>query len=170
MHTQRQLNMWHKWCHNSTVKDSFYGQTLLLPISKRENKTFTSYNIQNQSWLQDCHVRREEFQWNGWDGSQIAWGQEGIGGEQWDLSLECDTVNTPISCDTHTHPNSGTHSPNLQALGFISHLMEAISLTCTKVQGNNHDGGVGRPTAPPRTTRTDRESNGKGVQHQGNKK
>ena len=64
--------------------------------------TFTSYNIQNQNWLQDWHVRREEFQWNGWDGSQIAWGREGIGGEQWDHSLECDTVNTPMSCDTHT--------------------------------------------------------------------
>ena len=34
----------------------------------------------------------------------------------------------------------------------------------------NQDGGVGRHTAPPRTTRTDRESNGKGVRHQGNKK
>ena len=31
------------------------------------------------------------------------------------------------------------------------------------------DGGVGRHTAPPRTTRTDRESNGKEVRHQGNK-
>ena len=34
----------------------------------------------------------------------------------------------------------------------------------------NQDGGVGRHTAPPRTTRTDRKSNGKEVQHQGNKK
>ena len=34
----------------------------------------------------------------------------------------------------------------------------------------NQDGGVGRHTVPPRTTRTDRESNGKGVRHQGNKK
>ena len=34
----------------------------------------------------------------------------------------------------------------------------------------NQDGGIGRNTAPPRTTRTDRESNSKGVQHQGNKK
>ena len=34
----------------------------------------------------------------------------------------------------------------------------------------NQDGGVGRHTAPPRTTRTDRKSNGKGVQHQGNTK
>ena len=33
----------------------------------------------------------------------------------------------------------------------------------------NQDGGVGRHTAPPRTTRTDRKSNGKEVQHQGNK-
>ena len=35
--------------------------------------------------------------------------------------------------------------------------------------GENQDGGVSRHTVPPRTTRTDRESNGKGVQHQGNK-
>ena len=34
----------------------------------------------------------------------------------------------------------------------------------------NQDGGVGRHTAPPRTTRTDRKSNGKEVRHQGNKK
>ena len=34
----------------------------------------------------------------------------------------------------------------------------------------NQDGGVGRHTAPPRTARTDRKSNGKEVQHQGNKK
>ena len=30
----------------------------------------------------------------------------------------------------------------------------------------NQDGGIGRHTAPPRTTRTDRKSNGKEVQHQ----
>ena len=34
----------------------------------------------------------------------------------------------------------------------------------------NQDGGVGRHTAPPRTTRTDRKSKGKEVRHQGNKK
>ena len=34
----------------------------------------------------------------------------------------------------------------------------------------NQDGGVGRHTAPPRTTRTDRESNSKGDQQQGNRK
>ena len=34
----------------------------------------------------------------------------------------------------------------------------------------NQDGGVGRHTAPPRTTRTDRESNNKGDQHQENRK
>ena len=34
----------------------------------------------------------------------------------------------------------------------------------------NQDGGVGRHTAPPRTTKTDRKSNGKGVPHQGNTK
>ena len=30
----------------------------------------------------------------------------------------------------------------------------------------NQDGGIGRHTAPPRTTRTDRNSKGKEVQHQ----
>ena len=34
----------------------------------------------------------------------------------------------------------------------------------------NEDGGVGRHTAPPRTTRTDRKSNGKEVGQQGDKK
>ena len=34
----------------------------------------------------------------------------------------------------------------------------------------NQDGGVGRHTAPPRTTRTDRKSNSKEVQHQVDKK
>ena len=33
-----------------------------------------------------------------------------------------------------------------------------------------HLGGVGRHTAPPRTTRTDRKSKGKEVRHQGDKK
>ena len=36
--------------------------------------------------------------------------------------------------------------------------------------GEKQDGSVGRHTAPPRTTRTDRKSNDKEVQHQGNKK
>ena len=34
----------------------------------------------------------------------------------------------------------------------------------------NQDGGVGRHTAPPHTTRTDRKSNSKEVKNQGNKK
>ena len=34
----------------------------------------------------------------------------------------------------------------------------------------NQDGGIGRHTAPPGTTRTDRESNSKGDLHQGNRK
>ena len=37
-------------------------------------------------------------------------------------------------------------------------------------RSENQDGGVGRHTAPPRTTRTDRKSNGKEVRHQGDKK
>ena len=36
--------------------------------------------------------------------------------------------------------------------------------------GENQDDGVGRHTAPPRTTRTDRKSNGKEVRHQVDKK
>ena len=36
--------------------------------------------------------------------------------------------------------------------------------------GENQDGGIGRHTVPPLTTRTDRKSNGKEVRHQGNKK
>ena len=36
--------------------------------------------------------------------------------------------------------------------------------------GENQDGGVGRHTVPPHTTRTDRKSNGKEVQHQEDKK
>ena len=39
-----------------------------------------------------------------------------------------------------------------------------------KVKVENQDGGIGRHTAPRRTTRTDRKSNGKEVQHQGDKK
>ena len=35
-----------------------------------------------------------------------------------------------------------------------------------KREGENQDGGVGRPTAPPRTTRTDRKLNSKEVRHQ----
>ena len=34
----------------------------------------------------------------------------------------------------------------------------------------NQDGGVGKHTAPPRTTRIDRKSNNKEVRHQGDKK
>ena len=34
----------------------------------------------------------------------------------------------------------------------------------------NQDGGVGRHTAPPHTTRTDRKWNSKEVRHQGDKK
>ena len=39
-----------------------------------------------------------------------------------------------------------------------------------KYGGKNQDGGIGRHTAPPHTTRTDRKSNGKEVQHQVDKK
>ena len=46
----------------------------------------------------------------------------------------------------------------------------AIQAYLKKIETENQDGGVGRHTVPPRTTRTDRESNGKGVRHQGNRK
>ena len=38
------------------------------------------------------------------------------------------------------------------------------------INPENQDGGVGRHTAPPGTTRTDRKSNGKEVRHQVDKK
>ena len=37
-------------------------------------------------------------------------------------------------------------------------------------KSQNQDGVVGKHTAPPRTNRIDRKSNGNEVQHQGNKK
>ena len=57
-------------------------------------------------------------------------------------------------------------------LPFIVESQEITSKTENKNQlfWENQDGGVGRHTAPPRTTRTDRESNSKGDQHQGNRK
>ena len=47
----------------------------------------------------------------------------------------------------------------------------AALLSIVKIwKQENQDGGVGRHTAPPRTTRTDGESNSKGDQHQENRK
>ena len=43
-------------------------------------------------------------------------------------------------------------------------------LKTTRKKRENQDGGIGRHTVSPRTTRTDRKSNGKEVQHQENKK
>ena len=48
--------------------------------------------------------------------------------------------------------------------------MENLFEEIMKEERENQDGGIGRHTAPRRTTRTDRKSNGKEVQHQGNKK
>ena len=66
----------------------------------------------------------------------------------------------------------------LYTAGLIFMLFYLFSLcvcVCVSVyekerERENQDGGVGRHTAPPRTTRTDRESNSKGDQHQGNRK
>ena len=55
--------------------------------------------------------------------------------------------------------------------------MPFISVSClitvaktSKTMLENQDDSVSRHSAPPRTTRTDRKSNGKEVPHQGNKK
>ena len=50
--------------------------------------------------------------------------------------------------------------------------MLAVTVVIEKVTelGENQDGSVGRHTAPPRTARTDRKSNGKEVRHQVDKK
>ena len=45
-----------------------------------------------------------------------------------------------------------------------------MSTSLKKEEFRNQDGGVGRHTAPPRTTRTDRKSNRKEVRHQVDKK
>ena len=52
--------------------------------------------------------------------------------------------------------------------GQITFGLSLIKNVC--IDGRNQDGGVGRHTAPPRTTGTDRESNSKGDRHQGNRK
>ena len=49
-------------------------------------------------------------------------------------------------------------------------LYSTNGLIIKKTFEENQDGGVGRHTAPPHTTRTDGKSNGKEVQHQRNKK
>ena len=55
---------------------------------------------------------------------------------------------------------------------WFSNFLELLplKLLLKKIRRENQDGGVGRHTAPPRTTRTDRKSNGKEVRHQGDKK
>ena len=52
--------------------------------------------------------------------------------------------------------------PGLQARSPVGGAQEATT--------ENQDGGVGRHTAPLRTTRTDRKSNGKEIRHQIDKK
>ena len=53
---------------------------------------------------------------------------------------------------------------------FTSLISGIYLCICKRVIGENQDGGVGRHTAPPRTTRTDRKSNGREVRHQVDKK
>ena len=53
---------------------------------------------------------------------------------------------------------------------FGRKLNEKMKAILRETIRENQDGGVGRHTAPPRTTRTDKKSKGKEVQHQGDKK
>ena len=55
-------------------------------------------------------------------------------------------------------------------LEYYSQWFGASGALVNKERKENQDGGVGRHTAPPRTTRTDRELNSKGDQHEGNRK
>ena len=50
--------------------------------------------------------------------------------------------------------------PQLKDKNWMDELK--IKIHC---QSENQDGSIDRHTAPPRTTRTDRESNGKEVRH-----
>ena len=60
--------------------------------------------------------------------------------------------------------------PQMGGKGRIPCEMIRMEITFKNSREENQDGGVGRHTAPSRTTRTDRKSKGKEVQHQGNKK
>ena len=55
--------------------------------------------------------------------------------------------------------------------GFLEFVEKTMSnIIQNTLFEENQDGGVGRHTVPPPTTRTEGESKGKGVRHQGNKK
>ena len=69
---------------------------------------------------------------------------------------------------TRTVSPTFSHSAPL-LVGNHSTIKKTILPKKKKIK-ENQDGGVGRHTAPPHTTRTDRKSNGKEVRHQGNKK
>ena len=59
------------------------------------------------------------------------------------------------------------HLPNVcQRSSMFGEWFGAIKINSWE----NQDGGVGRHTAPPHTTRTDRKLNDKEVLHQGDKK
>ena len=53
---------------------------------------------------------------------------------------------------------------------LVIKMLTELVASVQKPDEENQDGGEGRHTAPPRTTRTDRELNSKGDQHQGNRK
>ena len=53
---------------------------------------------------------------------------------------------------------------------LVIKMLTELVASVQKPDEENQDGGVGRHTAPPRTTRPDRELNSKGDQHQGNRK
>ena len=71
-----------------------------------------------------------------------------------------------------TNENELTTTQNLwdTAKAVLRGKFIAIKAYLKKIEMENQDGGVGRHTVPPRTTRTDRKLNGKEVRHQGDKK
>ena len=70
------------------------------------------------------------------------------------------------------HINKLKKNHMIMSINTRYHLKILISIhdikNCQKTE--NQDGTIGRHTAPPCTTRTDRKSNSKEVQHQGDKK
>ena len=65
---------------------------------------------------------------------------------------------------------SNAHGTFSKIHHMIGHKTSINKFKKIEIISENQDGSVGRHAVPPRTTRTDRKSNSKEVQHQGNKK